>query len=267
MIQNGKDAWRAGILTACTEGVWILLFYLTFKFLDHFWHFDEFYEYAFRFDFLLALFVVILGIQGFMTWAVFRQSGSVKKIRSSSSQTGYGTFISRYTSPLLCILLVLTVVLPGVITFGAMRMNMIGPITHSVTYIGPTPILPERVSNDTIVITTYPTLDCISVGFKDPFECVKMGYTNPFINPAENRYYFLIKYNSKDISDQETIDRQGLSLTIDPPQGIQRVMGSHTVLKGPEISNTSSKGHLEIYEVNPSLGSIRMKTKWVDWEI
>lgn len=265
-IRNENDVWKAGIFAALPECIWVLIFYLIFIFLDKLGYFDHFISFNLvRLDIVLFLFTAIIIIQVFMTWMFFKQPELSKKLKLNTSKNGHNTDTPRLIPRIIIIFLILTIVLPSLATYWAFRMDIIEPITHSVTYIGgPTVIIPERVSNDTIIITSYPALDCVSMGFTDPFGCVKMGYTNPFIDPDENRYYFLIRYNSKDISNQEIINHQGLMLTIDPPQGIQRLKGSRTVLKGPEISNSSSDGRLEIFEVNPSLGSRNMKNMWVD---
>lgn len=245
-FRNGKEALGSGILAALAEGVWLLLLGVVIGCIHHLSYFAS----VQLLQFLLFLFMIIIAIQGCMTWAVFKQSGTSQPTVKTSPDTGYLTLLSRSPYRFFCILLVLVLIVPAGITFGAMRMDLVSP-TGSSTHTGlvlynPPNVSIERTAVDTIVITgtSHETDYC---------------NTNPFIDPKENKNHFIILYNSWDLSDQATIDRQGLSVTIDPPRGLQYNGKSHVVLKGPELINGSSPAHLKIIDVNPSRGSTNMR--------
>jgi hypothetical protein len=253
-IRNGKDAWRAGIFAGVAGGIWILFFWVI---IGYMWYNIYFIITAQLFVLLFILFVLVLAFQGFMTWAVFKQSGTSPLVVKPLADTGYPALLSRLPYRFLCILMILVLVIPCGITFGIMRMDLIGPAgSFGLRSSYSNAIEAERLDSDTIGMSLF---------IRD--HRTNFGQTNPFIDPAQNYNRFIILYNSRDVSNQAIIDQQKLALTIDPPEGLQYMEGARVILKGPEISNATSKGHLEIFDVNPSRGSFDMKYSIVNMTI
>jgi len=59
---------------------------------------------------------------------------------------------------------------------------------------------------------------------------------------------FHISVNGFDLSNMDTIEKQGLSDRIDPPEGLVYANSSMVILKGPEISNKTQACHVLITE-------------------
>jgi len=257
-IHNGTEAFKAGLITAMGEGFFIVIYgalielflYLRYGY-DAYTYSVHFFTYLF-----LTLLVIIIVIQGLMTWGIFRQSTTPDTLFNPLSQTGkIRTFFSGLSYRNLGICLVLVMIVPTILTFGVMRMDLIGAASGQQLSLDLHSLTAERSGPDTILITTF-----------FPDNHYYFGRTNPFIDPAQNKNRFIILLNSWDLSDQPTIDRQRLAITIDPPQGLQYVDGSQVILKGPGIANITP-GHLVIIDVNPSRGSTAMKMTMLDMSI
>lgn len=137
-----------------------------------------------------------------------------------------------------------------------MRMDLIGPGGFHLLIPTGNIIVAERLDRETIGMSLY-----------IPDHRTDLGQTNPFIDPAKNYNHFIILYNSRDVSNQAIIDQQKLALTINPPEGLHYSEGARAILNGPEISNITSNGHLEIIDINPSRGSMDMKHLILDTKI
>jgi hypothetical protein len=263
VLRNGAEALGAGILAGLASVIWLLLLYLIVNYLGNVFFYDPDYHFKYvQMGLFIEMSVIIVMIQGFLTWVLFWQSGFSRKNSGPASDTGNVNNNSGTTTRNLYILLILLVILPVALCFIAMRMDMVGP-SYSPSKVGlalgPNLVLCERSDSETIDMEVL-LQDQIGPG-------IYAKKINPFIDPAQNRTHFIILYNSLDVSDQAAIDRQGLALTIDPPDGIPYTDRARAVLKGPAISNTTSKGHLEVIDINPVRGSLRMRQKIVDMMI
>jgi hypothetical protein len=66
---------------------------------------------------------------------------------------------------------------------------------------------------------------------------------------STSRYPYHIQVNGYDVSDMETIRRQGLRDTVNPPEGLRNENGSYVNLTGPDFTQNGSGGvHLVIVE-------------------
>jgi hypothetical protein len=260
MLRNGAEALGAGILAGLASVIWLFFLYLIMNYLGNVFFYDPDYQFKYvQIGLFIEMSVVIVMIQGFLTWASFWQSGFSRKNSSPASDAGNVNDDPGTMTRNLYILLILLVILPVALCFIAMRMDMVGPSyqpSKVALAIGPNIVLCERSNSETIDMQVL-LYDQIGPG-------IYAKKINPFIDPAQNRTHFIILYNSLDVSDQATIDRQGLTLTIDPPEGVPYTDRTRAVLKGPAISNTTSKGHLEVIDINPARGSLRMRQKIVD---
>jgi hypothetical protein len=203
----------------------------------------------------VIFFVASIGLQtfgGYFSYTLQKNAG--KPIFSLTNQK-IGKFLSRNLSTILCILLVFIIVVPAGITYAEMRMNLIDP-TFGCCGLTPNSAIPERINSNTIQITYLTTSE------------INLGKENPFVDPIPglDRPRLFIYYNSHDLSDQVIINKQGLAVSIDPPEGLHYVRGSTVLLKGNEISNISGPGHLKVIDVNPSRGR-DMNWTVEDWEI
>jgi len=253
IIRNGKDAWKAGIFAGVGGGIWIVFFWVILGYVLYNFYFVITAQVL---VFVFILFVLVLAIQGFMTWAVFKRSGTAPRVVKPIAGTGYLALLSRSPYRFLCVLMILAFIVPCGVTFGIMRMDLIGPAGSHLLIPQGNLIVVKRLDSETIGMSLY-----ISDHGTD------FGQTNPFIDPAKNYNHFIILYNSRDVSNQAIIDQQKLALTIDPPEGLHYTEGAHVILKGSDISNNNSKGHLEIIDINPSRGSLDMKYSIVDMNI
>jgi hypothetical protein len=78
--------------------------------------------------------------------------------------------------------------------------------------------------------------------------------------PLDKRPGFTILINGNDVSNATAIQKQGITMTIDPPEGLKYQKGSLVVLKGNGISNVTSPVTLKIIESFP-----KVKT-WIIYE-
>ena len=89
----------------------------------------------------------------------------------------------------------------------------------------------ERLSENTIKIT--------QIGANSPADCL-----------SDKPYIVKISLDDKDVSNLASIQKQGLSDTIVPPEGLVYANGSTILIKGPEVSN---KIHAPLISVTKNL--------------
>jgi len=255
-IRTHTDSWNAALLSALGSCVWLFPLVVILECINYLWN-QEFQFYPFT---LLGLFLIMLVyliiIQVLMMRAAFRHSAIPDEIANRFQKNENTDCSSRYSTRNLCILFLLLIIIPVGITFGVMRMDLIGPTSvprsSGVFHFSPSASV-EQQSASTIIIT-------VTI----PDDRINFGRTNPFIDPDKKGPRFVILYNSNDLSNQEIIDRQGLPVIIDPPEGLHYMNGSQVVLKGAMISDSNTKGHLEVIDINPSRGSIEMNNQIID---
>jgi hypothetical protein len=63
--------------------------------------------------------------------------------------------------------------------------------------------------------------------------------------------FFNISLDDHDVTNQDIIERQGLSISINPPTGLSYQNGSQVIFTGPDISNKTRIHHLVVNEVYP----------------
>jgi hypothetical protein len=253
-IHNERDAGITGILSGTASCVLLVISCIFFPWivsagnpkpvLHYFFPFTPYDLYP-----VIMMIVIIAGVQALIARILFKQSEKAGISENGRFFSGNRVFLSRYSMHILCILTLLVLVIPAGVTYGLMKMDTIPafPRYDMDFHIHSAGV--ERSGTDTIAIT---------LNMPDSMRGVDYGLTNPFIDPTLNKRHIIILYNSRVLSNQEVIDRQALSVKIDPPGGLEYAHNSSVILKGPGISNATSKGFLKIIDVNPSRGSADM---------
>jgi hypothetical protein len=197
-----------------------------------------------------------IGISLIGAWIYYFQKSTTGRFVVAIKNSRPGQWVARNLFIIPAILLVLIIVVPVGIAYTEVRMDLVRPTAYSYgDIVGINSAFIERPDMDTIVITMNMRSQTIDYRYNNPFIDLPPGFDKP---------RFIILYNSMDMSDQATIDRQGLSVRIDPPDGLHYYnyslrdwdgsQQSRVILKGPEISNATSKGRIEIFDFNPTRG-------------
>jgi len=66
--------------------------------------------------------------------------------------------------------------------------------------------------------------------------------------PLDKRPVFTVFLNGKDVSNSTVVKKQGIAMTLDPPEGLIYQKGSRFILKGPEVFNNTSYCNITVIE-------------------
>jgi hypothetical protein len=211
-IQKMTDVIYAGIISGTCTGfvIAILLFLMPAIFLDYF-NVNNYLSLAVSAILLSLVFQVVGAIGGYL-W--FRNKSS------ALSTVGAGApvlSIIAIPGSVALILMIIVLVLPLMVpTVDWQKCNGFGDVLKI-----------ERLDDTTLKIT--------QLNENSPQDCLS---DKPYINK--------ISLDGRDVSNQAVIDKEGLSDTIDPPEGLMYANGSQVVLEGPEVQNKSHAPHLDV---------------------
>jgi hypothetical protein len=261
-IRNENDAFKAGIISGTASYFLLIGLMIGTKLI--------FSKTSFAamgiipstniFDILFHVVIFMISLSASV---IIQSVGSISyfsyKTRSDKSifngvDSRPGTLIIKHLNCILALLILLIIFVPFGVVYYEMRMDLIEPMNVDCCGLFPNSVSANRLGTDSIVI---------GIGIREGN--VEYGMKNPFVDsvPGLEKPRIIVHYNSKDLSDQLTIDRQGLSDRIDPPEGLRYISGSRVILNGSDISNVTAKGNLEIIDVNPSRGTRLMNmTLW-----
>ena len=254
VIRNEKDAIVVGILSGMISYFMIIGTVMVGSFL---FSLNSANGYSLReFISIPWLLFFSIGISLIGAWIYYFQKSTTDRFVEAIKYSRPGQWVARNLFIIPAILLIFIIVVPVGIMYMGIRTELFPPpILNYGDVVGENSAIIERPDADTIIIT-----------MNMRSQTVDYRYNNPFIDPVPgwDKPRFIILYNSMDMSDQATIDRQGLSVRIDPPDGLHYYnyslrdwnggQQSRVILKGPEISNATSKGRVEIFDFNPTRG-------------
>lgn len=83
---------------------------------------------------------------------------------------------------------------------------------------------------------------------------VAVGNEDPSMDwvPPHKRPVFTVVLNGNDVSNQKIVEKQGIAITVDPPQGLQYQRGARVILKGPGVFNNTPYCTVNVTEKYPS---------------
>ena len=224
-IQKMADAIRAGIISGVCTGIVISGFFILMPVIFHDYFDMDQYRLLIVSAVLLSLVFETIGAIGGYLW--YRNRSPVPSAAEADHLTGIA-------APGVVAIILMVLVLAVPMTFPKVDYHKCSMSEENLNV--------ERLSEDTLKIT--------QLRANSPEDCLS---DKPYINK--------ISLDGWDVSDMASIQKQGLAVTIDPPEGFVYANGSTVVLKGPMVSNKTHKPLLQImkYMQNPdgSLTALR----------